>query len=119
MTIDLHGYHPAQIVRNEVLEKIIQQSWEMGEPFLCLIHGHGRNRGITPGFVNTNTGYFGLQIRHALRHSKELRRWIHYTTLNCEDMGVTSVRLKLNRAPSRAFLDPDLIPDARVTADRI
>ncbi len=118
MTIDLHGYHPSAIVWNGVLNKIVQQSWEMGEPYLYLIHGHGRNRGISPGFVNTNTGYFGLQIRHALRHDKTLRTWIHHTTLNCEDMGVTWVRLKRNPTPSRAGLDPDLIPGAVVTSDR-
>jgi len=59
--------------------------------YLYLIHGHGRNRDIAPGFVNTNTGYFGLQIRHTLRHDKSLWRWIHHPTLNCEDMGVTSL----------------------------
>ena len=119
MTIDLHGYHPVAIVWNGVLNKVVQQSWEMGEPYLHLIHGHGRNRGITPGFVNTNTGSFGLQIRHALRHDKSLRTWIHYTTLNCEDLGTTSVRLKRNPTPSRTDLDPDLIPDAAVESDRV
>src|SRR5579863_2727237 len=90
----------------------------MGEPYLYFIHGHGRNRGITPGFVNTNTGSFGLQIRSALRHDKDLRQWIHHSTLNCEDMGVTSVRLKPNRMPSRTALDSDLIPYAAVRNDR-
>jgi hypothetical protein len=119
LTIDLHGYHPAEIVRSGVLAKVIQQSWEMGEPYLYVIHGHGRNRGITPGFVNTNTGYFGLQIRQALRHDKDLRKWIHHTTLDCGDMGVTRVRLKRNPAPSRSALDADLIPDASVESDRV
>ena len=45
-------------------------------------------------FVNTNTGYFGLQIRPALRDDKSLRTWIYHTTLNREDMGVTWVRRK-------------------------
>ena len=119
MTIDLHGYHPSEIVWNGVLKEVIRQSWEMGEPFLRLIHGHGRNRGITPGFVNTNTGYFGLQSRSTLRHDKSVRQWIHYTTLNCEDMGITIVRLKPNQVPSRTSLDEDLIPDAIVKSDRI
>jgi DNA-nicking Smr family endonuclease len=57
MEIDLHGYHPSDIVWNGVLAKIVQQAWEMGERRLCLIHGHGRNRGITPGVVNTNSQY--------------------------------------------------------------
>jgi hypothetical protein len=118
VTIDLHGYHPADIVWSGALGKVIQQSWEMGEPYLHLIHGHGRNRGITPGFVNTNTGYFGLQIRNALRHDKNFRKWIYHTTLNCEDMGITSVRLKRNPTPSRIALDPDLIPDAVVKRER-
>jgi hypothetical protein len=58
MQIDLHGYHPAEIVFNGTLAKILQQAWEMGEDKLILIHGHGRNRGISPGFVNTNNRLF-------------------------------------------------------------
>jgi hypothetical protein len=69
----------------------VQQAWEMGEVRLTLIHGHGRNRGISPGFVNTNTGYFGLCIRRALRHDESLREWIFRTTLDCGQMGCTSV----------------------------
>ena len=76
--MDLHGYHPSEIVQTDVLKKIIQQTWEMGENYVTLIHGHGRNRGISPGFVNTNTGYFGLEIRRALRRDTELRQWIRY-----------------------------------------
>jgi DNA-nicking Smr family endonuclease len=45
--IDLHGYHPSEIVQTDVLKKIIQQTWEMGENYVTLIHGHGRNRGIS------------------------------------------------------------------------
>jgi hypothetical protein len=62
MDIDLHGYDPPQIVETDRLAKILQQTWEMGEPYLRLIRGHGRWRGISPGFVNTNTGFFGLQF---------------------------------------------------------
>jgi len=105
MEIDLHGYHPAEIVFNGVLGKILQQAWEMGESELTLIHGHGRNRGITPGFVNTNTGYFGLCIRRALRHDNSLRQWIRNTTLDCRHMGCTSIRLKANPNPARKKLD--------------
>jgi N-terminal domain of anti-restriction factor ArdC/Smr domain len=72
--MDLHGYHPTEIVQTDVLKKIIQQTWEMGENHVTLIHGHGRNRGISPGFVNTNTGYFGLEIRRALRRG--VRPWL-------------------------------------------
>ena len=60
MQIDLHGYHPRQVVWNGALTRLVEQVWQMGERELILIHGHGRNRGITPGFVNTNTGFFGL-----------------------------------------------------------
>jgi hypothetical protein len=111
MQIDLHGYHPAEMVWSGVLAKLVEQAWEMGERELLLIHGHGRNRGITPGFVNTNTGFFGLQIRSAFRHDKNLRRWIHHTTLDCSDPGLTSVSLKPNRSPMRTSLDSNLLPD--------
>ena len=111
--MDLHGYHPSEIVQTDVLKKIIQQTWEMGENYVTLIHGHGRNRGISPGFVNTNTGYFGLEIRRALRRDKELRQWIRYTTLDCSDMGVTRVKLKPNPAPTRSELDHNLLPEKK------
>jgi hypothetical protein len=111
MEIDLHGYHPSEIAWNGVLDKIVQQTWETGESYLWLIHGHGRNRGISPGFVNTNTGFFGLEIRHALRHDRELRQWIKHTTLDCRHWGATGVKLKRNPAPSRAQLDADLVPN--------
>jgi len=29
MKIDLHGYHPAEIVFNGTLARIVQQAWEM------------------------------------------------------------------------------------------
>jgi DNA-nicking Smr family endonuclease len=70
MEIDLHGYHPDEIAHGELLEKIVEQAWEMGERRLCLIHGHGRNRGISPGLANTNTGYTsvsGFVMRCATR----------------------------------------------------
>jgi hypothetical protein len=34
MEIDLHGYDPRQIVETDTLAKIVQQAWEMGEPYL-------------------------------------------------------------------------------------
>ena len=111
MEIDLHGYHPRDIVWNGVLAKLVEQAWEMGETELILIHGHGRNRGITPGFVNTNTGFFGLEIRKILRRSEELRRWIYHTTLDCGNPGCTSVSLKPNPSPTRTFLDCELLPE--------
>ena len=105
MEIDLHRYHPKEIVFNGVLGILVQQCWEMGETESTLIHGHGRNRGISPGFVNTNTGYFGLCIRQAIRHDVALRRWIKYTTLDCRSIGSTSVKLKANPSPTRKQLD--------------
>jgi hypothetical protein len=108
MEIDLHGYHPRDIVWSGVLTRIVQQAWEIGESELTLIHGHGRNRGISPGFVNTNTGFFGLEIRCALR-DKQLRLWILHTTLNCEHPGSTTVRLKHNPSPTRTTLGSDLM----------
>jgi hypothetical protein len=110
-SIDLHGYHPSEIVGSGILTKIIQQAWEMGVSELQFIHGHGRNRGKSPGFAHTNTGYFGLQIRGSLRHDDELRQWVKYTTLNCSDPGVTGIKLKSNPSPTRAEFDADLFPE--------
>src|SRR3974377_285003 len=80
-------YHPHDIVSGDVLMKIVECAWEMGESHLCLIHDHGRFRGRSPGSVNPNTGYFGLEIRRALRHDPELRERILYTTLDCKQLG--------------------------------
>ena len=111
MDIDFHGHHPDDIVQTGVLDRIIEQAWEMGETSLCLIHGHGRNRGISPGFVNTNTGYFGLRIRSKLRHSRELRQWIKVSTLDCSHPGATTIDLKRNPAPTRTEWNRDLLPE--------
>jgi hypothetical protein len=89
MEIDLHGYHPDEIV--PLLDRIVEQAWEMGESHLCLIHGHGRNRGISLGFVNTNIGYFGLSIRSALRHATKLKPLIKISTLDRSQPGATSI----------------------------
>jgi hypothetical protein len=78
MQVDLYGFHPSQIIKTGFLNELVQQTWEMGEVRLTFIHGHGRNRCISPGFVNTNTGYFGLCIRRA-RQDQSLREWIFHT----------------------------------------
>lgn len=106
MDVDLHGFHPDQ----DVLAPILRQLWEMGQFEVRLIHGHGRNRGLSPGFVNTNTGYLGLAVRSSLRKDTELRQWIHYTSMNCGHNGSTWVRLKKNPSPSRSEFDWSLIP---------
>jgi hypothetical protein len=116
MEIDLHGYHPTEIVDSGVLVELIRQAWEMGESTLTLIHGHGRNRGISPGFVNTNTGYFGLSIRRALRHDDALRQWIFSSTLDCGNSRSSSVRLKPNPAPNRKEID--CLPDRQSFTQR-
>lgn len=105
MDVDLHGLHPDDIL----LDKILEQAWEMGEPSVCLIHGHGRNRGISPGFVNTNTGYFGLRIRSALRHRDDLRKWIKISTLDRGHDGSTTIHLKKNPSPTRTAFDRSTI----------
>ena len=105
MTIDLHRVHPSAIIPTGLLANLVQQVWEMGESELTLIHGHGRNRGISPGFVNTNTGNFGLRIRHAFRHDKSLRQWIYHTTMDCREMGSTWVKLKPNSSPNRTEIE--------------
>ncbi len=103
--IDLHGYHPDEIN----LTTLVRQAWETGAPSLTLIHGHGRNRGISPGFVNTNTGYFGLGIRSELRHDKQLAQWIKRSTLDCRHDGSTTIKLKANPNPSRTRIDMETV----------
>ena len=102
--LDLHGYHPDDIC-GAPLVKIMQAAREAGAASIRLIHGHGRNRGISPGFVNTNTGYFGLRIRSDLRYDVGLRQWIKHTTLDCSHEGSTVVKLKRNPAPTRTDVD--------------
>jgi hypothetical protein len=108
--IDLHGYRPAEFV-GAPMATIIEQAWQTGADKLRFIHGHGRGRGKSPGFVNTNTGWLGLRIRRALRHDRELRRWIKYTTLDCGEWGVTTVKLKANHNPTRRELDLSVLPE--------
>ena len=109
MKIDLHIYRPKDLKRDG-LAKIIQQAWETGAEKLCLVHGHGRSRGRSPGFYNTRTGHFGLTVRRQLRRNVLLRQWIKYTTLDCRSWGATTVKLKANPAPSRSELDWSILP---------
>jgi len=44
MQVDLHGYHPSEIVNNGVLDQLVQQAWEMGEAELTVIHGQDSYR---------------------------------------------------------------------------
>ena len=52
-----------------------------------------------------------MRIGSALRHDKELSRWIHRTTLHCSNSGLTSVSLKPDRFPVRTSLDSNLLPE--------
>ncbi len=115
--IDLHGYHPDDICGG-ALAKIIAQTWEMGAVAVRLIHGHGHNRGRSVGFVNTNTGYFGLRIRSELRHNTGLRRWIKHTTIDCGHDGSTVVKLKTNPSPTRQHFDEDTFPSRSIEMRR-
>lgn len=99
--IDLHGYHPDDI---DVCD-VVKQAWETGATRLRLIHGHGRNRGISPGFVNTNTGHFGLRVRYTLRHDADLKPWVKRSTLYCGHDGSTTIDLRANPNPSRTKID--------------
>lgn len=111
--IDLHGYHPRDI-KGAPLATILEQAWQMGAPRIRFIHGHGRARGKfrdnSRGFYRTNTGYFGVSIRRALRRHRELRQWIKYSTLDCSDWGRTTVKLKRNAKPTRTALDLTVLP---------
>jgi hypothetical protein len=109
--LDLHGFRISEVVDAGVIDKVMQQCWEMGETEVKIIHGHGRNRGISPGFVNTNTGRLGLAIRSHIRHSPRVKQFVKISTLDCTDAGCTLIRLKPNVNPSRAELDSDLVPE--------
>jgi hypothetical protein len=110
--IDLHGYHPSDFV-GPPMAMIIEQAWEMGADRLRFVHGHARGRGISPGFYNTKTGYFGLRVRRELRHNPALRCWIKHTTLDCGDWGTTTIKLKANPSPTRRELDLTVLPERR------
>ena len=109
--LDLHGYHPDDIC-GTTLATISQKAWQTGASCLRLIHGHGRNRGISVGFVNTNTGYFGLRIRAELRHNDELWQWVKRSTLDCSHEGSTTIKVKKNPAPTLGTPDwNSLLPE--------
>jgi len=85
MEIDLHRYHPSDIIGNGVLANIVQAGVGNGRDVPQDNPWPWSPSGISPGFVNTNTGFFGLAIRSALRHDELLRKWIKHTTLDCSD----------------------------------
>jgi hypothetical protein len=101
MDIDLHGYHPDEI---DVAD-LVRQAWEMGADKVRLIHGHGRNRGISVGFINTDTGYFGLRIRGAIRGNKVLKQWAKISTFDCSHNGSTTLTLRRNLNPTQRKID--------------
>ena len=102
MDIDLHGYHPIEIDAAD----LVRQAWETGADRVTLIHGHGHKRGRSVGFVNTNTGFFGLQIRRQLRGSAtELKQWAVVSSLDCTHDGSTTMRLRANAEPSRQKIE--------------
>ena len=101
MQIDLHGYHPDEID----VEDLLKQAWESGASEVTFIHGHGHKRGLSAGFVNTNTGYFGLRVRGAIRRNSDLKPWVKISTLDCCHDGSTTVKLKPNPHPTRTKID--------------
>jgi hypothetical protein len=110
MQIDLHGYHPRDID----LENLLKQAWEMGATEVELIHGHGRKRGISVGWLNTKTGHFGLCIRAAIRGNSSLKPWVKISTLDCRHGGSTKVKLKSNPNPTRSAIE---MPTSSVGSD--
>ena len=56
MEIDLHGYHPSEID----VPDLLRQAWETGASEVTIIHGHGRNRGLSPGFSTQTRGTSGF-----------------------------------------------------------
>jgi hypothetical protein len=99
--IDLHGYHPNDID----IAALLKQAWETGASEVRLVHGHGRARGRSVGFINTKTGYFGLRVRRAIRGNSVLKPWVKISTLDCHEWGATSVKLKPNPNPTRSQIE--------------
>lgn len=110
VAVDLHGYHPDQI-DSAFMTTILTQACETGLPFVRFIHGHGKNRDFTLGFVYTNTGLLGLSVRRLLRDDASLRKWIRHTTLDCSHDGSTAVRIRRHEVPTRAKIDTALLPE--------
>jgi hypothetical protein len=100
MQIDLHGYDPSEID----VPDLLRQAWETGALEVTIVHGHGRHRGLSPGFVNTNTGRFGLRVRWAIR-SSNLKPWAKISTLDCSQAGSTTIKLRPNPNPTRTVID--------------
>ena len=100
MEIDLHGYHPSEID----VPDLLRQAWETGASEVTIVHGHGRNRGLSPGFFNTNTGHFGLFVRREIRFSN-LKPWVKISSLDRSDAGSTTVKLRPNPNPTRTVID--------------
>lgn len=101
MEIDLHGHHPREVD----LETLLKQVWETGVDDVVLVHGHGRARGRSVGFLNTKTGYFGLCVRATIRGNPRLKPWVKISTLDCRSWGSTTVKLKPNPKPTRSEID--------------
>ena len=106
--IDLHGYHPTVLQNEWIVERLVQQAWEMGLSELTIIHGHGGSRGGPRPFANTNTGYLGITVRRILRGCE--RQWM-YAKFDVSRAGSTTIRLKPNPQPSRSEFDE--LPDPR------
>jgi hypothetical protein len=66
---------------------LVRQCWEMDAAQITLIHGHGHNRGISAGFVNTNTGFFGLCVRSVRRHDSAVKSFVIRSSLDCSRDG--------------------------------
>ena len=74
MDIDLHGYHPREIVWSGVLAKVIQQVWEMGESHLCFIHvtvAIEESRPVSSTLIQVTSalGYAALPAIHGIENS--------------------------------------------------
>jgi hypothetical protein len=51
------------------------------------------------------------RLRKALRHDERLRRWIHYTALDCSSSEHTKVSLKVNHLTTRTRVHLELLSD--------
>jgi hypothetical protein len=79
--IDLHGYHPSDIV-GPPMAKVIEQAWEMGADRICFIHGHGRARHLARVREYQHRLFWALrQARIAEQQGPSPLDKIHHTRL--------------------------------------
>jgi hypothetical protein len=116
--VDLQGYYPTDITgypyatKGSPLSRIIEQAWEMGDGSIRFIHGHGRGRGLSPGFVNNEHRLFRRTDpeRTAVRRTSPAMDQVHHARL--QRRWVDGREAQTNPSPTRTEFD-GVFPERR------